>query len=307
MPRPQQRTPGRYHQKQHYIVEELEEARKNYLADQWNEKYTDFYATSLPHYGKHEITATRFQRGGAGKPILCCSLHPKALSKPRAPPTPPAPKEQDLMILADLRQYLVAEIQALKLELASLRCLSNDILTEVKKKPTPPETAPAPPSQQQTEKPKQTTLGGLSPMPRAPTKAVRWATSPKPSTPPNPPNSPNPANRTTSPPPRSEDTEMQLVLAAEADPTMIASDSDGGSTFRQFSIYLDSPSVTMAKECTALEIEDGQALRRIAGLRRKHQVEERKVEGALDVFIYFFLFVRLPRGSAGVPQLTSLL
>jgi hypothetical protein len=55
----------------------------------------------------------------------------------------------------------------------------------------------------------------------------------------------------------------------------------------------------MAKECTALEIEDGQALRRIAGLRRKHQVEERKVEGAVGCFYLFLSFCKAAAGFGG--------
>jgi hypothetical protein len=56
--------------------------------------------------------------------------------------------------------------------------------------------------------------------------------------------------------------------------------------------------VTMAKECTgALEIEAGQALRRMQGLQRnqslqrKRQMEEWKVEGAVGYFLFIYLFL----------------
>jgi hypothetical protein len=49
------------------------------------------------------------------------------------------------------------------------------------------------------------------------------------------------------------------------------------TVFPLCSIYLDSVSTKLAREGTALEIEDGQALRR-PGLRRKHHlVKEREV------------------------------
>jgi hypothetical protein len=80
------------------------------------------------------------------------------------------------------------------------------------------------------------------------------------------------------------------------------------------SIYLDSPSVTMAKECTgALEIEAGQALRRMQGLRRnqsirrKHQVEEWKVEGAIEYFLFISFVRRLWGKEKGGPHLMALL
>jgi hypothetical protein len=157
-------------------------------------------------------------------PALCCDLHPEAdtyrytsPSKPRteAAPTPPAPQEESLPTLADIRQYLIAENTALKLELASLRCLVTEILKELRK-PTPtapqpvvrqePKTVMAPPCQQQTEKRKRTTSG--SPTPRAP-KAVRAVS-------PDPPSLPPAASI-------NDDTDMQLVLAAEADTAAVAS------------------------------------------------------------------------------------
>jgi hypothetical protein len=129
--------------------------------------------------------------------------------------------------LTGLYEYIQAENKALKLRLASLQCLGNDILTEIKK-PIPtaqqpeiqvPETASAPTSQQSKEKQKRMTLGELSPTPQPPTKAVQ-AVSPNPPIPPN----PRPPIPTT-PPPCNEDTEMQLVLASsETNPAMIASD-----------------------------------------------------------------------------------
>jgi hypothetical protein len=57
-------------------------------------------------------------------------------------PGPDLPKQQseaDPQTLTGLYEYIQAENKALKLQLASLQCLVNDILTEIKK-PTP--TAP---------------------------------------------------------------------------------------------------------------------------------------------------------------------
>jgi hypothetical protein len=86
-----------------------------------------------------------------------------------------------------------------------------------------PEAVSAPPSQQPMEQ-KWKRRTSASPTPRPPTKAIRAASL----QPPTPTPRPNPVNPTT-PPPHNEDTEMQLLLAAEIDPTMIASDSDGFS------------------------------------------------------------------------------
>jgi hypothetical protein len=83
-------------------------------------------------------------------------------------PGPNPPKQQseaDPQTLTGLYEYIQTENKALKLQLASLQCLVNDILTETKK-PTStarqpeiqvPETVLAPPSQQLKEKQKHTT------------------------------------------------------------------------------------------------------------------------------------------------------
>jgi hypothetical protein len=117
--------------------------------------------------------------------------------------------------LAVLYNYIQAENTALKLQLASLQCPVNEILTEIRKPTTTtvlqtekvPDATPAPPSQQQTEKRKRTGPGSPT---LCPPKTVR-AVSPTP---------PSPGPATTSDP----DTDMQLVLAAEVDPAIIASD-----------------------------------------------------------------------------------
>jgi hypothetical protein len=47
----------------------------------------------------------------------------------------------------------------------------------------------------------------------------------------------------------------------------------------------------MAKECTsALEIDIGQTLQKTAVLRRRHHMEERKVEEAVEVSLWLFSF-----------------
>jgi hypothetical protein len=79
-----------------------------------------------------------------------------------------------------------------------------------------PEAAQAPPIQQPMEKKRKRTTSGESSLIRRPaTKASRAASPTPPTTPPNPPTTPSPAI---------DDTEMQLVLAAESDSAMIASD-----------------------------------------------------------------------------------
>ncbi|KAI5798533.1 hypothetical protein FPQ18DRAFT_302604 [Pyronema domesticum] len=126
------------------------------------------------------------------------------------------------LTMEEIRQVVLQEIKALKLELASLRGLVQDLLTELRSKPTltalqpvvpqAPDAAPAPPGQQQKEKRKRTTSGESSPTQRAP-KTVRAVSPPVPLTSPTPP-----------PPPDNENTEMQLVRAAEADTALVASD-----------------------------------------------------------------------------------
>jgi hypothetical protein len=63
-------------------------------------------------------------------------------------------------------------------------------------------------------------------------------------------------------------------------------------------VFGSSDSTSEAKEYTALVIEDGQVLRRTAGLHRKYQVEEREVSRGghwikvlLDFLCYFVILL----------------
>jgi hypothetical protein len=107
---------------------------------------------------------------------VCCRLYtsrPTILteSKAQEAPTLLASEKADPQSLASLYHHIYAENKTLKLELASLRYLVNEILMEIRK-PTPtvpqpgiqiPKAAPAPPSQQQTEKRKRMSSGASSP------------------------------------------------------------------------------------------------------------------------------------------------
>jgi hypothetical protein len=144
-----------------------------------------YHLYSYPHGPHYKAKATE----PGGKPSLCFWFHQEAykLKPADAGPIPAGghpldvvldslPKlkpEADPQTLASLYDYIQVENKALKLQLASLQCLVNEILTEIRKPTTTtasqpekvPEAAPAPPSQQQMEKRKRTTLAELSPMP----------------------------------------------------------------------------------------------------------------------------------------------
>jgi hypothetical protein len=125
------------------------EARWKRAPEQLNPKYCDGFFDHGPH-DEHYIEPDN--RAGE-KPMLCCSLHPSAYA-----------------MLLDLYQYHIGEYTALKLELASLRCLVTEILTEIRLKPTPtltpqlpvvrqePKAATAPPCQQKTDSKRKRTV-----------------------------------------------------------------------------------------------------------------------------------------------------
>jgi hypothetical protein len=151
---------------------------------QWNPAYdARYHLYSYPHGAHYKVKATV----PGGKPSLCCWFHPEVYkSKPAdagpipargcsldmLPDPPKAQPEADPQTLASLYNYIQVENTALKLQLASLQCMINEILTEIRK-PTAttiqpakePEAAMVPPSQQHTEKCKRATLGELSPTP----------------------------------------------------------------------------------------------------------------------------------------------
>jgi hypothetical protein len=125
-----------------------------------------YHLYAYPHsvHFKHEFHADM-------KVLLYCWFHSEVCStKPQeldAGPTPPATASEkvlDMPTFAVLYEYIQAENRALKLQLASLQCLVNNIQTEIKKLvPTTlqhefqiPEAALAPPSQQPMEKWKRT-------------------------------------------------------------------------------------------------------------------------------------------------------
>jgi hypothetical protein len=150
---------------------------------QWNPAYHDVYDRYQYPHGPHY----KDPRQNPGyREMLCCWFHPEARRTKREEPTPPpvaSEKVPDMPTLAVLYNYIQAENKASKLQLVSLQCLVNDILTEIKKlttttAPQPeiqvPKTDPAPLTSR-LEKWKRTTLGDLSPMPQPPMKAVQAA------------------------------------------------------------------------------------------------------------------------------------
>jgi hypothetical protein len=143
--------------------EELREVDEIQLNPAYHNGY-HLYAYPHSAHFKHEFHADV-------KVALCCWFHseawrtkPQELDAGPAPPAAASEKVPDMPTFAVLYEYIQAENTALKLQLASLQCLVNDILTEIKKLvPTTlqhefqiPEAALAPPSQQPMEKRKRT-------------------------------------------------------------------------------------------------------------------------------------------------------
>jgi hypothetical protein len=85
--------------------------------------------------GRDSDLQMKSKRTGAGP--IPAGGHP--LDMVPGPDLPKQQSEADPQTLTGLYEYIQAENKALKLQLASLQCLVNDILTEIKK-PTP--TAP---------------------------------------------------------------------------------------------------------------------------------------------------------------------
>jgi hypothetical protein len=103
---------------------------------QYNLKYHDRLGpyTRYPEAHKRHFTKVHF---GSGKPKLCCHRHPQTwLSKPVELESTPESESRvsgTQMTPTELHQYLIAENQALKVDLASVRCLITEIITEIQK------------------------------------------------------------------------------------------------------------------------------------------------------------------------------
>jgi hypothetical protein len=147
------------------------------------------------------------------------------MQKISAPTTPSKEQlEADPQIIAGFYSYIRMENKGLRLDVASLQSLVNELVMEIKTLKSTltalqpelqvPEAASALPSQQPKEKRKGTALGELSPMPRPPPKAMRVAPSTPPSPPPPPPTTCN-----------DPDTMTQLIVAT--DDTAIVTSDDG--------------------------------------------------------------------------------
>jgi hypothetical protein len=110
--------------------EELQELGET----QWNPAYHNgYHLYAYPHgaHFKHKFHSDV-------KVALRCWFHPEAWrTKPQEPE-----KVLDMPTLAVLYEYIQAENTALKLQLASLQCMVNDILMEINtQKPTPTTTS----------------------------------------------------------------------------------------------------------------------------------------------------------------------